>query len=177
MLKDSAILPFSFCPFCGGKESLNEKSLEECVCNKLFDVANDAKVPIEYDARTDEYYLATEDGAKIFFNYCFSCGRYLSKTLGDRFFTVPLDQEINEIKERIKGVVSIENVIRILGEPDEISDDSTSEYQKKKIYSSQDIKRTLIYKSISRTLIVYIQQFADGEIGVLFTGKPKKIKL
>src|SRR6266404_1479434 len=163
----------AFCPLCGGRELSDTQSMPECGCGLVLGWANEPNIPIEYDSEFNEYCLIAQDSRKTILYYCPICGGHLPKTERTSLFTTPSTEEIIEINERLKSVTTMDDVVRILGEPDERYGPIINDPEKKRVYGMKDVRQGLRYTSLAKTLVLTVQENEDGRIHVIFEGKPK----
>lgn len=78
--------------------------------------------PIGFDEEMNEYYVALIPGGEATMRYCFWCGGRLPESKRGSFFTKPSDEEMDEVVALLRGAKSHEDVLRILGPADELSD-------------------------------------------------------
>lgn len=88
-------------------------------------------------------------------------------------FTTPSEVEMAELNEQLASISSLEDVIRILGEPDERYQLVEDDLDRKRRYGIKDVVQALRYTSLAKTLVLTVQKNEDGEITVIFEGKPK----
>ena len=77
----------------------------------------------------NEYQLV-RDGARATMRYCFWCGGRLPESKRGSFFTTPDPAEMAEVQSLLQGAKSHEDVLQILGPPDEILEFGGSEFEK-----------------------------------------------
>lgn len=177
-LDGETYLVVNYCPVCGGRKLGSTRRGQKCECASVFKWANDPNIPVEYDQELNEYYLVKGVDETTLFYYCPSCGGHLPKSKRASLFTTPSRKEKAEIIERIeriKSATKIDEVLKILGEPDERRGPSIIDPQKKRIYGMRDVKQTLIYTSLAKTLDLIVQEYEDGEIILAYAGKLKGI--
>jgi len=143
----------------------------ECACGTVEDLASDRNSPIEHDKALNEYNLISGDG-KVHYrmHFCFFCGGRLPESKRASLFTEPSAQEIKEAAELMSKAGSMQEVIQVLGKPDEIvkapkgasGEDGGSEYKTQHRY----LRRW-------KTLDLTIRERKDGSIDSAFTGKYK----
>jgi hypothetical protein len=81
----------------------------------------DPHFPVEFDEEMNEYHVVHK-GARAQMRYCFWCGGRLPESKRGTFFTTPDMAEMAEVEALLKGAKSHEDVVRILGPPDEVHD-------------------------------------------------------
>src|SRR4051794_25901079 len=92
---------------------------KNCECGHPERWVVDPHFPVEFDERMNEYHLVHK-GARWQMRYCFWCGGRLPESKRGTFFTKPDDAEMAEVRALLKGAKSHEDVLRILGPPDEV---------------------------------------------------------
>ena len=97
-------------------------------------LAIDPEIPIGFNAEFNEYYLKTFDDGNILFTYCPSCGGTLPKSRRGEFFTEPSTTEMIQLRAKLESATSIDEVLKLLGEPDERYGPIVSDSGKKEIY-------------------------------------------
>ena len=173
VLKPSGLVTMAFCPSCGGQGEFAAQTALSCTCGSPQAWVDDPTMPFEFDSKFNEYYLVTLDNQSILFRYCPMCGGRLPKSKRSEFFTQPSYSDMSESKRRLASVKSLDEVIRILGPPDETFGPQTHSPQKKAIYGFRDVKQTIKYTSLSETFDLTVQETVDGQINIVVQGKPK----
>ncbi len=92
-----------------------------CECGHPDRWVVDPHFPVEFDEKMNEYQLVHE-GARAVMHYCFWCGGRLPESKRGSFFTTPDAAEVAEVESLLRGAKSHEDVLHILGPPDEIRD-------------------------------------------------------
>lgn len=164
-----------FCFFCGGYEfGPATQRIYTCKCETLKNLSQNPEYPVKFDSKFKEYYLEGKDKSTHIFYFCPKCGGKLAKSKRNDFFTTPSDKEIKQIATRLKNINEIEDIIKIFGLPDKEHDYKKVSKTDKRIYKLKDLKRTLVFNSIAKTLNLIVQEDEDGKVIYFFVGKPKK---
>ncbi len=162
-----------YCMLCGARDGMPDSNGPQCTCGCLARWAADPALPIEYDAEFDEYHFFTPTDRRDhfwFIHYCPGCGHRMPKSKRVRL-PEPSETEAKAIRERTKDVKTVEDVIRVLGEPDKRFVPPPQDPLEKKIYGLTDIRLVLVYRSIAETADVHIQEDEHGEVSVFIDGK------
>ncbi len=145
----------------------------KCKCHAISMLADDPNVPIQYNHKLNEYYLAFGDNGQAPLYYCFSCGGRLTKSKRGQLFTKPSVREKTKITEKIKEARNIDDIVAILGEPDERHGEVLHSMEQKKKYGMKNVRQTLRYTSLAKTLNLLLQGYEDNSFAVMFEGKFK----
>jgi hypothetical protein len=164
----------NYCFFCGGKElsQITEKT-NECNCSSVINWSQTPTFPIEYDPKYQEFNLLAYGKSKLVMYYCPVCGGQLPKSKRSDFFTTPSDEEMNEITAKLKNINKVEDVVKIFGTPDKKSGARKVNRADREIYELKDLKKTLVFNSIAKTLNLIVQEDENGKVSYFFAGKPK----
>lgn len=168
------------CTLCDGHGTLGrDKSRAECRCGVLARWAIDSAIPIEYDSELNEYHLMHKVGQYQMIYFCPSCGGRTPESKCEDLFTNPSQTEIESLSARVKGANTLDEVVRILGDPDERDGPITHSAEEKRIYGMKDVKSSLVYRRLSKTVCLIVQEYEDG-LGFAFMGqykqKPKRFR-
>jgi len=147
-----------------------------CDCRTLDRAADEPANPIIFSARTNEYQLVYGDDdnqAGMLLYYCPFCGGRTPDSQRDRLFSRITMAETDRLKELTRGIKTIDDAIRVLGEPDTdvpdgvtvVTDESETEPARVQSY------RTIIYSGLSDTAIVHITDDGRGGIYTQFVGR------
>ncbi|MGH9949891.1 MAG: DUF6980 family protein [Pyrinomonadaceae bacterium] len=175
-LTESQKVEINFCFVCGGKEirPLKEKNDDECLCNSVFEWAKVASYPVKYNVKFEEYYLVGDNKSLTIIYFCPICRGQMPRSKRGDFFTIPSEEEMNEITANLIGAKEIGDYLRILGTPDEEFGTVIGDEVLSTIYCQKNIQRTLVFKSVGETLDLSIQEDKNGKITYFFAGKPKE---
>ena len=149
-----------------------------CDCRTLDRIVDEPEIPIFFSARTNEYRLVygeNSEGAMLVY-YCPFCGGRMPDSRRDRLFARITHAEMQRLKNLTRDIKTIDDAIRILGEPDTDSpdgltcstDDSGTEPTKIESY------RMITYSGLSETALVQITDYRSDRVGIQFIGKVLK---
>jgi hypothetical protein len=146
-----------------------------CDCVVLDMAADEPDTPIVFDDRTNEYQLVhgKDNGGHMVFYYCPFCGGRTPDTRRGRLFARITLAEMQRLKELTRDIRTIDDAIRILGEPDaDIPDGETSWTDDSETEPTQ-IKsyRMITYSGLSETAVVEITDHRKERVEIQFTGK------
>src|SRR5262245_35957738 len=100
---------------------MSDNEERACGCGHPDRWVRDPHIPVEFDKRMNEYHLV-RDGARTMMRYCFWCGGRLPESKRGSFFTTPDGGEMAEVESLLQRAKSHEDVVQILGAPDEVVD-------------------------------------------------------
>ncbi len=167
-LSEQRFVRVDYCPFCGGHEKQNDDSDERCVCKTIQGAASEPGTIIRFDPEMNEY-----GGPHLDFYYCPVCGgRMPESTRGDRFMEKS-DDEVSDLFSITKGLNTLEEVIHVLGEPDDISEPEPLSKEDIEIYGGKIARRQLLYSKRWKTINAVVQLMEDGQVLVACSGKFK----
>jgi hypothetical protein len=135
--------------------------------------ADDPQVPIQYDPQLNEYHLVYGNEGIILFYYCPICGGSLPKSKRGRLFTKPSAREIAKVKKKMAGGRTVDDIIALLGKPDEHYDSIPPGTDTDRKYGLKDIRQVFKYSSLAKTFDLVLQEYTDGTFDAMFSGKPK----
>lgn len=147
-----------------------------CQCGRPQHMVEDPLYPIEFDEQTGEYQIV-HNGVRIFMEYCFKCGGRLPESKRGSLFTTPDENEKAEIADLLRGVRSIDDVVRILGAADETHEgqlgavgDATATAMPRK---GRVIpwRQQLDYRERWRSLTLIVHEHPDGSVSYMVGGK------
>jgi len=153
----------SYCPHCAGES-------RQCHCGALANWTIEAPDVVHYDANLEEYRLAVGE-MEVPFRFCPCCGGALRGPAGPRFEDDRSEAEIRRFSELIGEARTLDEVIRILGEPDARVDELCPT-EGRVPDQFPEIIRSLEFSQVSRTLRIIVQELVDGSLQVVFGGKP-----
>ena len=164
-----------FCFFCGGyKLGPLTKKTYKCKCKILEKWSRNLAYPVKFDKKFEEYYLEGKDTSTHIFYFCPLCGGRLVESKRGDFFLTPSESEVNEIHKKIKNAQTVDEIIKILGFPDEKMVTDSEEVKKQKSLGRTSLRQTLIYNSIANSFSLIVIEDEDEKIHFLSAGKPKK---
>jgi hypothetical protein len=88
-------------------------------CRRLRDAINTDSFPLTYDDHVEEVQmlLSGRDGIAVV-RYCPFCGERLDSGRAKRF-TEPTDDDCEDVRQQLKGLASLDDVMTKLGEPND----------------------------------------------------------
>jgi hypothetical protein len=162
-----------FCFFCGGNElGPATEQIDKCNCYIVEKWLKSMVSPIKFDVQFHEYYLEGKDTSSSIFYFCPICGGRLPESKRDDFFHTPSEAEIDKIRKKVKNATTINELIKILGVPNE-KVITNSEAEKQNSLGKKSVKQTLVYNSIADSFSLIVVEDEDEKIHFLFAGKPK----
>jgi len=150
--------------------------MRRCSCNIVKLWAKDPRIPIEFDKKLNEYSIVYRDPSgnhSLPLHHCPQCGGRLPKSRRDELFFKPSRSECRRLDRLLRGVQSVDAVVKVLGRPDKRYRAIRFPAREKAIYGYQDIKRSLIYFRLAKTVDVDVQEYDDGKIGISYVPKLK----
>jgi len=163
------------CTFCGGYDFVNEdgsiaffRGGPTCTCDRLTSWASDPGSCVSYDAQMNEYSI---EGSGIVY-YCPACGGRAPCCKRGTCFTQPSRDEMDDFFARVADLKTISQVLEVLGTPDEDHGALVNDPIDRKIYGTRDVRRTLTYTRLWKSLNAVIQETEDGKIQAGCQGKP-----
>jgi hypothetical protein len=161
-LAQGRTVELSYCPHCAGLR-------RRCDCDALASWADEAPEVMRYHADLAEYRLAVGE-MEVPFRFCPCCGGAL-RTPG----RLGLEEDNSEVElryfsELIGEAKSLDEVIRILGQPDAHSEEDRlpDELAPGHLW---EVRRSLEFSHVSRTLRIIVQELRNGALRVIFGGK------
>lgn len=142
----------------------------DCECGKPEKYATDPTVPVEFDEIMNEFHLV-RDGSKLIMRYCTWCGGRLPKSKRDLFFTEPNESERAEVMELMKGARSHDDLLRILGPADELSESSGQVATPGNINYAR-WSQTYLYKTRWKSLELWVPLVIEGKFQFWTQGHP-----
>ena len=153
-----------------------EKSTRVCTCDWLKNAATDARFPVEYDEQSNKFKLQCrlEDGKLGYtvLHFCPFCGGMAPDIRKEKTFTQISEQEFLRLQELTRQIKSIEDALRILGEPQLVY--SPLSMQAQISQAEQEMlqnARSLTYQNISETAIIHITEYEQGGVRIVFQEK------
>jgi hypothetical protein len=158
------------CSFCGGHDLAEDGGLyqggELCSCGSVAGWAADPELPVTYNEQLNVYEMPG-----YFFHFCVVCGGQMREFERDSLFAPWTDADDADFRARTEKLKSLEDVIAAFGPPDaELGPMQFSE-EDKEIYGQMDVKRTLIYAHVWKSLRAYFQEMEDGTLKREYLGK------
>ena len=144
-----------------------------CSCDWLKNAANDERFPVIYDEQTNQFKLLCqlEDGQKgfIVLHFCPFCGGMAPDVKKEETFAQISEQEFNRLQELTRQIKSLEDALRIFGEPElDIPQRANAD-----LVEQEDLEtgRSLTYTNISETAVVHVTEYEGGGIRIVFQEK------
>jgi hypothetical protein len=156
-----------------------EQKEKKCNCDSLKILADDYNIPIVFDKKEQQYILIGKKLSKMYFYYCPICGGHLPQSKIEDSFYTPSEKEIDLIINKIKDSKNISSIVKIFGNPDKefvYSDENKTkgDEARNKVFGLGNTTRTLLYKTVGKTLDLFIDEDEEGKIIYYFSGKPKE---
>src|SRR5262245_22102219 len=140
----------------------------ECQCGEPQRWAAKSNSPIQFDARLNEYHLVCGDAYGLL-RYCFFCGGRLPDSKREALFSIPNDAEQEEVRRLIGTAKNLQDVLAMLGKPDETFDEETCrEYA---VANELRWKRLYRYSSRWKTLVLDVLEQPEGGISYVVSGR------
>lgn len=146
-----------------------------CTCDMLEKCADDPDIPVHFDSRTNEYWIAVDPAkSSVVVRYCFSCGGGAPASKRDLLFVrIPMEERsrLLTLCERIK---TFEDAIHRLGPPDVdmpggLMMQPTDGTDQEKVI----VLRTITYKQLSKTAdLLFTQRQDSNDLSLMFLAKP-----
>ena len=175
-LSNDLIVKPMYCTMCGGHKRYNGKNrFSPCDCGKPGRWAHDSTVPIQYDPSRNAYQLQTQQGRIAPLLFCPYCGGQLPRSRIEESTLPPKRVDMDRIMEKVRPASTIEQVMDILGPPDEKHGPFKMDHIDKEMHKIEDIKLGLIYKNISPTAVLSVTEYESGKIGYSFSGQRQKV--
>ena len=125
---------------------------QPCRCGILECLVDNPDLPITYDPKLQEYNLEYGGKGRIRFYHCPMCGGAAPASKRREYPRVPSAEE-ERLRELLRTLHTPEDVIRVLGPPDEDDPVGTAEHHSEHDGSPARIQyfRTMRYRNISET--------------------------
>jgi hypothetical protein len=141
-----------------------------CSCGYLERAANDPKSPIVFDKLTHEYQFVYPDPqadiiprgkATLIIYHCPFCGGAAPPSQRDLLFSIITPDEEQRPRELLADVRTIDDALRILGQPDLDLDAGVTRRQHETSGTGPSIEsfRSLTYSGLSKTVDVQITDY------------------
>jgi hypothetical protein len=170
-LNDKMEVKICFCPLCGGH--LPEQNNFDCTCGALSSWSSYAQSTIGYDSDCNEYYCRDSEGGHNNLYFCPNCGGQLPKSKRSAFFLQPSPDEIGRLRNLLKDVKCIRDVIVLLGPPDLQKEGTRRSARDKLVFKAKDTKMQVSYTRLAQTIDLVVQEDEDGRLAVLYVPKPR----
>jgi hypothetical protein len=176
--------PVSHCIACGGRlmdaAGDNDQSFGDpsgsSACTCILSHAADPICSVKRDAKVGEYELVqkTPTGEVHFVvRHCPWCGRMLDSLRGTLFLDI-LPEEAARLNGLLKGVETVQDVIRLLGPADREWPVLPDDPVRREIYGWRQILRQLDYRGLASTAVLQVREFEGGKVEWGISAKPKK---
>jgi hypothetical protein len=124
--------------------------------------------PIEFNEQMNEYELV-HLGARAVMRYCFWCGGRLPESKRGTFFTTPDRAEMDEVSRLLRDAKSHEDVMRILGPPDEVVDMGGNDTDKSGRLLAR-WEQHYRYSTRWKSLVVHVPVIVEGRFSYTIHG-------
>jgi hypothetical protein len=149
-----------------------------CECDWLARAAAEPDVPIEFDAAFGEYSLVYDPSpprsqGRMLLYFCPFCGGAAPTSQRQEFFTRITAAELARLRELTAGLHMLEDVLRHLGPPDQdlpLGDAEVRPAAEGRPPVAEQF-HTVVYENLSETVVVRVNERADGSVRFSFTGK------
>lgn len=148
-------------------DAANERS---CGCGMPDRWVASPHFPVEFDERMNEYTLVNPNGARAVMRYCFWCGGKLPESKRGDFFTTPSKSEMAEVHSLLKEAQSHEDVVKVLGPPDEVHNLGGYFGRKGKDTSFARWEQHYKYTTRWKSFVVYVPVIAEGQFSYSIHG-------
>lgn len=177
ILSESKKAEMNFCFFCGGEEiDPFKEATNKCLCNSVFEWTKIVSYPVKYNPKFEEYILVGDNKSKAIIYFCPICGGQMPKSKRGDFFTIMSEEEMNEVVSKIGDTKNIKGIVKIFGKPDKEFGAFGGDEARNEVFGLKNTKRTLLYKSVGKTLDLFVDEDEDGKIIYYFAGKMKQNK-
>ena len=172
-------VPIAYCFSCGGSDHF-KKASHDCACGLLERWASDSSLAFEFNSQLNEYHIIhidpitrREGGAKIMVYFCPGCGGNAPRSKRDQLFEQVSDDELEEYSNLLAGAKTIEDLVRVLGQPSEISGPTKFPQTQKEIYGAKDIKASCSFLPPGKRILIIAQEMEDGKLDLFYFGRAK----
>lgn len=144
-----------------------------CRCGNPARWAEDPAFPVEYDPQTSEFNVVHGRSGKARWRmfFCPSCGGRLPESQRQSLFTIPSDEERQEVVPLLEGIHDAASMQRVLGEPDEVAEWLETEETGWERYGVRRWKRQFSYQKRWKTLILMAVEEEDNSITFSISGR------
>jgi hypothetical protein len=152
--------------------TFNSKTDLACDCGALDRAAKDPDVPIEFDARLNEFHPVHARGRRLIY-HCLWCGGKAPESLRGTLFAQISAQEQNRLLALVADVTTAADLIERLGKPD--SDSSQGVVIEVPKHDGKaptvEARRLLVYTNLSDVAYLSAEVRADGRVAISLVGK------
>ena len=133
-------------------------------CRRLRDAIDTDSSPLTYNDHVQEVQLLLSGGdALAVVRYCPFCGEKV-KSGRAKLFTKPTDEDGDDVRQQLKGLGSLDDVMAKLGEPNDQGTGCGPE--------SRPWRQWARYSEIWNSLVLIIGEHEDGSISWVISGQP-----
>ncbi len=143
-----------------------------CTCGYLQRMANDSNSPIAYDETVNEYHYQSLGGARLAIYHCPWCGGVAPNSHRSSLFHELKRESCDAICNRTASCATLDDVIAILGQPDDDEYTGVRYHEKPDRPPRVDRVRRITFHDLYEEMIVSFEQRFDGAIAVSFSPKP-----
>jgi hypothetical protein len=147
-----------------------------CTCGWLERAAEEPSSPIGFDERLNEYHLVHGRFYSIF-RFCPFCGCKAPKSRRESLFEVVPEAEMERLQNLVKGIKTLDDARRVLGEPDDVLEPGGSSGTTESEAEPPGVTfygRMFRWLHVSTSAEVFVQVPALAEVSVGITPKPKR---
>ncbi len=148
-----------------------------CTCGYLARGARDPRSPIVFNGTMNEYHFTWSmcgRDASMLIRHCPWCGGVASESLRDSLFHELKRESCDEIAERTELCQTLNDVLAVLGKPDEDEIASVKHYETHDMPPRLDKVRRITFHHLFEEMSVACEQQVGGTIAWLFIPKPLK---
>lgn len=166
---DGTALPIRICPVCGGAS----QKTPSCGCGTLNQWSKTYAELVEFDSFMNEFKLDLKEHGKLLMYFCPECGGRLPASRRTELFQPLSESERLKLEQILKGAYTVEEIEARLGPADRTIAGIDRTNIQKQVYEQRPIQRQLIYDNVVSSASIVVQEFAAGDILILFPPKPK----
>jgi hypothetical protein len=147
-----------------------------CKCGWCERAADDPQTPIEFDAELNEYHIVRGPKNFLMIYYCPFCGGEAPKSKREGLFYTLTDAERMRLVHLTKEMRTLEDVTRVLGEPDRKCQAGTTMTEPERDGKPEKTQNfpALVYTKLSETADVHVTVYPTDRVAITFRGKGKK---
>jgi len=159
-----------FCFLCGGDVKDAEK--EPCRCGEVKRWTLIPNSILNFDAFVEQYYLQAGT-SKLHMYFCPECGGSLPRSKADDTLFIEASQdEMASIGQMLAGAKTKNEIVSLLGTPDQRIKRSATDLRDERIYGVVPIKESLLYTRF-KTVHLCVQESLTGEVRLSFLRKER----
>ncbi len=151
-----------------------DPNVPECDCRALERWSKEPSIPIEFDAKLNEYHIRGTDGGQIMIYHCPFCGGRTPESRRDDFFMHITHAEMRRLNMLTGHLKTLEEVLAAFGPPD--YDNPTGTGVTKDDEAGRPVTkfyRQLTYTGLSPTANVDVVVHVDDRVQFSFMPKEK----